>query len=216
MGLFKSHEEKMAEFRQRVDMLHGRICVSFSSGAIQKDLLGVEQQINNFLLDYPEYKIVSMAAAVGIAGTVICYFEKTESEITPNAAEMQDDKYQEIEKLYNLKMKGIISEEEFSTKKKELLALKSDCVTNSTSIFKSEKDSRLGSIDELNASSDFHNISDSNVIEIMEPTDGKHKTILFKHRPENKIICPLCGENQQSDRRVCWACGARFKFQDEI
>ncbi len=29
-------------------------------------------------------------------------------------------------------------------------------------------------------------------------------------RSANKIVCPVCGKIQKSDRELCWNCGARF------
>ena len=43
-----------------------------------KDLNDIDKSINQFLLEYPEFRIVSMAAGIGVTGKVICYFERIE------------------------------------------------------------------------------------------------------------------------------------------
>lgn len=34
-------------------------------------------------------------------------------------------------------------------------------------------------------------------------------------RPQSKIVCPLCKEEQPANRKVCWNCGCKFVFKDE-
>lgn len=60
-------------------MQNGRICVCFSSPSSMRDIGEIENSINKFLLDFPEYRIASMAAAIGVIGKVICYFEKIDN-----------------------------------------------------------------------------------------------------------------------------------------
>ena len=87
MGVFKDAvrqiaveqaEKKRNEFLQRVDSLNGRFCACFSSPSMLKDLNDIDKSINQFLLEYPEFRIVSMAAGIGVTGKVICYFERIE------------------------------------------------------------------------------------------------------------------------------------------
>ena len=71
-------QKKRNEFLQKVNNQNGRFCVGFSSPSIMKDLNEIDNLINQFLLEYPEFRIVSMAAGIGITGKVICYFERIE------------------------------------------------------------------------------------------------------------------------------------------
>ena len=71
-------QKKRNEFLQKVNNQNGRFCVCFSSPSIMKDLNEIDNLINQFLLEYPEFRIVSMAAGIGITGKVLCYFERIE------------------------------------------------------------------------------------------------------------------------------------------
>lgn len=69
-------QAKRNGFLQKINSQKGRICVCFSSPSSTKDLQDIDNSINQFLLEYPELKIVTMTSAIGITGKVICYFEK--------------------------------------------------------------------------------------------------------------------------------------------
>lgn len=72
-------QKKRNEFLQKVNNQSGRFCVCFSSPSIMKDLNEIDDKINQFLLEFPEFRIVSMAAGIGVTGKVICYFERIEN-----------------------------------------------------------------------------------------------------------------------------------------
>lgn len=79
MGLFDD-EKVMAEKRRIKHAAfissHGdRFCKAFSG--FDKDLLAYEFSINQFLQEFPEYRIVSITSGTTSLGTtVLCYFEK--------------------------------------------------------------------------------------------------------------------------------------------
>lgn len=75
MGLFKSADERRETFLKAVDEQGGRFCKYF--GTLNKDLSGADSQINIFLKEYPQYRLVAMTSSIGPLGAgVLCYFEK--------------------------------------------------------------------------------------------------------------------------------------------
>ena len=42
------------------------------------------------------------------------------------------------------------------------------------------------------------------------------KEVHFSNRDSEKVVCPICGTSQNSNRRVCFHCGAKFVFDDEM
>ena len=83
MGLFD--DEKVKAEKKRIKhaafvSAHGdRFCKAFTG--FDKDLLAYEISINQFLQEFPEYRIVSMTSGTTSLGTtVLCYFEKIKKE----------------------------------------------------------------------------------------------------------------------------------------
>ena len=81
----QKEREKQKELNKHSDFVKAneRFCKSFTG--FDKDLSGYEFQINSFLREFPEYRIVCMTSGTtSLGATVLCYFERIQKELNPD------------------------------------------------------------------------------------------------------------------------------------
>ena len=136
------------------------------------------------------------------------------------------DAASEIEKFYNLKEKGIISEEEFEIKKKELLGLSGgevpqDLINSESSqlpqdLINSES-SQLPQDPVKTSESSEDSIPDGSgdqqeLINAEEDVEKPRESI----ETEDKIICPNCSSELKRDVKFCTQCGYKLDLRCPI
>ena len=124
------------------------------------------------------------------------------------------DAASEIEKFYNLKEKGIISEEEFEIKKKELLGLSGGEVPQD--LINSES-SQLPQDPVKTSESSEDSIPDGSgdqqeLINAEEDVEKPRESI----ETEDKIICPNCSSELKRDVKFCTQCGYKLDLRCPI
>ena len=139
------------------------------------------------------------------------------------------DAASEIEKFFNLKEKGIISEEEFELKKKELLGLSAG-VETSQNLLK-DKENSIGATQSLvnsgnsfaesslNNGENFAAHSQDNEDSLNEKASDLGNTgdefVKSDHSMdiEEKIICPNCNSELSPKVKFCTQCGYKLNLK---
>ncbi|WP_297983477.1 zinc ribbon domain-containing protein [uncultured Methanobrevibacter sp.] len=146
------------------------------------------------------------------------------------ALESNRDAASEIEKFFNLKEKGIISEEEFELKKKELLGL-SESVETSQNLLK-DRENSIGAAQSLvNSEDSFDELSldteesfDEFSLDtgeglyeraqnLVNEGDDFADSVQRSMDIEEKIICPNCNSELSSKVKFCTQCGYKLDLE---
>lgn len=145
------------------------------------------------------------------------------------ALESNMDPASEIEKFFNLKEKGIISEEEFELKKKELLGLSAG-VETSKNLLK-DKENSIGAAQSIVNSGDSfvessldngenfdaHSLDNEDILDerVQDLVNAGDEFSESDHSMdiEEKIICPNCNSELNPNVKFCTQCGYKLNLK---